>query len=110
MARDKKASKVQSEGADHSAAAALPATDAAKESDAREGPVLMVILKRLRAANKKLKRCEEIEASRAAGKVLNADQARNRRRTPLCLHVCVASSLPKAMPLMAACSTSCIRS
>ena len=41
-----------------------------------EGPVLTIITKRLRAANKKLKRVEEIECARAAGKTLNADQVR----------------------------------
>ena len=54
-------------------AEAQPA-EVVKDIDAKEGPVLTVIQRRLRAANKKLKRCEELEASRAAGKTLNSDQ------------------------------------
>ena len=42
--------------------------------EAREGSVLTVISKRLRAANKKIKRCEEIEQARAEGKEINDQQ------------------------------------
>ena len=42
--------------------------------EAREGSVLTVINKRLRAANKKIKRCEEIEQARAEGKEINDQQ------------------------------------
>ena len=44
------------------------------QSDIGQSPILTVIRKRLRAANKRLKRIEEIEGHRAAGKTLDADQ------------------------------------
>ena len=44
------------------------------QSDIGQSPILTVIRKRLRAANKRLKRIEEIEGARAAGKTLDADQ------------------------------------
>lgn len=43
-------------------------------SDIGQSPILTVIRKRLRAANKRLKRIEEIEGARAAGKTLDTDQ------------------------------------
>lgn len=44
------------------------------QSDIGQSPILTVIRKRLRAANKRLKRIEDIEGNRAAGKTLDADQ------------------------------------
>ena len=44
------------------------------QSDIGQSPILTVIRKRLRAANKRLKRIEDIEGARAAGKTLDADQ------------------------------------
>lgn len=72
-AKEGKAGKAQNDGEAAPAADAPPA-ELVKDVDAKEGPVLTVILRRLRAANKKLKRCEELEASRAAGRTLNSDQ------------------------------------
>ena len=46
------------------------------QSDIGQSPILTVIRKRLRAANKRLKRIEDIEGARAAGKTLDADQVR----------------------------------
>ncbi len=46
------------------------------QSDIGQSPILTVIRKRLRAANKRLKRIEEIEGNRAAGKALDADQVK----------------------------------
>ena len=87
MAKDKKVTKAQTEAADHHAAAAPPAAEHAKDVEIREGPVLTVIQKRLRAANKKLRRCEELETSRAAGKPMNAEQASPLRQPhlPACM-------------------------
>ncbi|BDA48675.1 hypothetical protein COCOBI_12-3570 [Coccomyxa sp. Obi] len=77
MAKEAKASKTQNGGD----APAAPASNSEGPKDG-EGPVLTVITKRLRAANKKLKRIEEIEGSRAAGKTLNADQEEVLRGKP----------------------------
>lgn len=49
------------------------------QSDIGQSPILTVIRKRLRAANKRLKRIEDIEGARAAGKTLDADQVSMRR-------------------------------
>lgn len=68
-AKEAKASKSQNGGDAPTAPGSI--SEAPKDG---EGPVLTIITKRLRAANKKLKRVEEIESSRAAGKTLNADQ------------------------------------
>ncbi len=46
------------------------------QSDIGQSPILTVIRKRLRAANKRLKRIEDIEGARAAGKTLDADQVK----------------------------------
>jgi hypothetical protein len=54
------------------------------KGELKEGAVITVIQKRLRAANKKLKRVEEIEAARAAGKTLNADQVSQDFCTSMC--------------------------
>ncbi len=60
--------------------AAKPANGVSEEaptlcqSDIGQSPILTVIRKRLRAANKRLKRIEDIEGARAAGKSLDADQ------------------------------------
>ncbi len=68
-AKENKANKTQN--GDDAPVAPGSISEAPKDG---EGPVLTVITKRLRAANKKLKRVEEIESARAAGKTLNADQ------------------------------------
>ena len=49
------------------------------QSDIGQSPILTVIRKRLRAANKRLKRIEDIEGARAAGKTLDADQVSMHR-------------------------------
>ena len=49
------------------------------QSDIGQSPILTVIRKRLRAANKRLKRIEDIEGARAAGKTLDADQVSMQR-------------------------------
>ena len=46
------------------------------DQEAKESPVLSLICKRLRAARKKVKRAEEIEAIRDSGKDINADQVK----------------------------------
>ena len=46
------------------------------DSDAKENAASLIVVKRLRAANKKLKRIDELEAAKAQGKEINADQAR----------------------------------
>jgi hypothetical protein len=102
MAKDKKATKAQTEAADQPAAAP-PAAEHAKEAEIREGPVLTVIHKRLRAANKKLRRCEELE-NRAAGKTLNSEQASSLRQPHLAsLHdsQCISDEWSAAEVLMA---------
>lgn len=48
--------------------------EALLDAEARDSPVLTLIAKRLRAARKKIKRVEEIEAIKAAGREINADQ------------------------------------
>jgi len=71
MAKAKEGKVSKSQNGGDVAAAPASISEAPKEG---EGAVLTTITKRLRAANKKLKRIEEIESSRAAGKTLNADQ------------------------------------
>ena len=56
------------------------------QSDIGQSPILTVIRKRLRAANKRLKRIEEIEGARAAGKTLDADQVNLQYPPSLSLH------------------------
>lgn len=54
------------------------ATDGPKDTlldaEARDSPVLSLISKRLRAARKKAKRADEIEALKATGREINSDQ------------------------------------
>ena len=57
------------------------------QSDIGQSPILTVIRKRLRAANKRLKRIEEIEGARAAGKSLDADQVNLQEKPPLLLPI-----------------------
>jgi septal ring factor EnvC (AmiA/AmiB activator) len=52
-------------------AAASAAPEPVPESD---GPVLIVLKKRLRAANKKLRKIEDVEAAVVAGKEINEEQ------------------------------------
>lgn len=52
-------------------AAAAAAPEPAPEVD---GPVLIVLKKRLRAANKKLRKIEDVEAAAATGKEINEEQ------------------------------------
>ncbi len=55
-------------------AAAVEKTESKEIEEMKEGSVLTVISRRLRAANKKIKKCEEIEQARAAGKEINGQQ------------------------------------
>lgn len=55
-------------------AAAAEKTESKEIEESKEGSVLTVISRRLRAANKKIKKCEEIEQARAAGKEINGQQ------------------------------------
>ena len=48
--------------------------DAILDQEARGSPVLTLIAKRLRAARKKLKKVEEIEAIKNSGRDINVDQ------------------------------------
>lgn len=86
MAKAKEAKSGKSQNGGEAAATDPPNVEVPKDGekgDPKEGAVLTVIQKRLRAANKKLKRCEEIEAARAAGKTLNADQVLWETCSPL---------------------------
>ena len=49
--------------------------DALMDAEAKDSPVLSLIMKRLRAARKKVKKVEEIEAIKAGGREINTDQA-----------------------------------
>lgn len=44
------------------------------DAEAKDSPVLSLISKRLRAARKKVKKVEEIEAIKASGREINTDQ------------------------------------
>ena len=74
--------------------------DAMYELEAKDSPVLVVITKRLRAAKKKLKRVEEIEAIKATGKDINADQVRPEKLANAEL-VAVRLGLAKTNPKLA---------
>ena len=64
------------------------------QSDIGQSPILTVIRKRLRAANKRLKRIEEIEGARAAGKTLDADQVDSQWPPPCrCMRLLVLKTL-----------------
>ena len=67
------------------------------QSDIGQSPILTVIRKRLRAANKRLKRIEEIEGARAAGKTLDADQVDLQYPPSLLLHVVASAELTACM-------------
>ncbi|KAK9821294.1 hypothetical protein WJX81_002004 [Elliptochloris bilobata] len=67
--RGDKAKKADGQQAKEPAAA-----EKIEAEDVKEGSVLTVIQRRLRAVNKKIKKCEEIEQARAAGKEINDQQ------------------------------------
>ena len=57
-------------------ASAEATRDALMDAESKDSPVISLINKRLRAARKKVKKVEEIEAIKAGGREINADQAR----------------------------------
>lgn len=61
-------------------------SEALLDAEAKESHALSLIAKRIRAARKKVKRAEEIEASRAGGKAINADQVHAFSHSPGALH------------------------
>jgi hypothetical protein len=73
-----KAKEVAGNGATASASADKVANEARQDAildhEARGSPVLTLIAKRLRAARKKVKKVEEIEAIKNSGRDINGDQ------------------------------------
>lgn len=74
MAKDKELSSPQQNQAENKRLALL-------DAEAKESQTLTLIAKRLRAAKKKVKRAEEIEAIKAGGKDINADQVELKTRS-----------------------------
>ena len=66
--------KAKESAATEAKAKAEAKRDALLDADAKDSPVLSLITKRLRAARKKIKKVEEIEAIKASGREINTDQ------------------------------------
>ena len=67
MAKPKETSAVETKAAEAK-------RDAIMDAESKDSPVLSLLYKRLRAARKKLKKVEELEAVKASGKEINNDQ------------------------------------
>ena len=71
--------KAKESAASEAKAKAEAKRDALMDAEAKDSPVLSLITKRLRAARKKVKKVEEIEAIKASGREINTDQVAWRR-------------------------------
>lgn len=72
-------------------ASAEAARDAIMDAESKDSPVMSLINKRLRAARKKVKRVEEIEAIKAGGREINADQVRDLQFGGSSYHSCIVN-------------------